>query len=207
MKIKIFIHLYFIVFTVSAQQPIKRIVSSNTDNQTKMKKLTLDEFNMVKDRIHQKKMNFFKNDSVYELRYEDNHINKTSAKQGLNFKKLEIYEVKSLQLIKEGDFFFRIPVGLHIEYDSQGQAVKINDYNDIYIVTIDDFINLIRDETGIDLTIKNENVLDVTRGFNTDKNIHFYFLMLKVNVGIIRIIKVNADNGEIFYDAEEYIRG
>lgn len=202
LKIKILIPLLLIVSISGAQQRkilnIKRI----NNNHRKMKVLDINEQKLIENQKLYKLIEYKKSDSIYQLvKEEDGKIRKTSSKFNENLRKVEIYDNTTNLLKSEGYFFGDIAIGQYIEYDLNGKIVKSINYDEKYNLSIDDFIALIRTTTGIDITLKTAKVMDIIRSFDNSQNLPFYSLTLYVSGNSIRNIKVNANNGKIYYDA------
>jgi hypothetical protein len=201
-KISILIPLLLTVFISSAQQQTLQINKKTNNNHKKMKELALKEIKLVESQQPYQPVEYIQNDSIYELVKKDNAlIVKTSSKLNENLRKIEVYNSTTKLLKSEGYLFGDMSIGQHTEYDIKGDVVRTINYDEKYKVTINDFTDLILNKTGVDLTLKTNNIMDMVRSYDNSIDIPFYSVMLYISENSIRIIKVNANTGEIYYDA------
>jgi len=170
----------------------------NVNNKTiVMKKLNITEFE--KSKANESGELIIGDSLCRYYKTYDGNIGRSSMKLDENYKSLEVYDKKSLTLVRTGQVFFDTPIGIHREYNSKGELVKETDYDKDFKLSLNDIISLVKEKIKADINKKGQ-VSHLTRRFDEDRNKYIYYIVVRINDSGCRDVIIDAENGEIIYD-------
>ena len=117
---------------------------------------------------------------------------------GENFKLIEVYNSKTLNLISEIKLFFSIPL-IYREYDLNGNIINEINYDKNFKLSINDIVAIAKAKFKVDIT-KNITRLNVTRGGENSKLNQCYTLFLPIDERKSRYIIINDSTGKVIDD-------
>lgn len=148
-KLLSFVLFYFFMMSCHGQKKEK----SNYNNKTQINTSRINDGSqnkqykvmkkLDKNKIEKYKKNaefkYTENDSVFKLEDQGRTYREIKNKIGEHLKVVNIYDKDKLVLTGEGNFMFDCPVGIHRDYDSNGNIKKEKNFDKDFPFT---FINL-----------------------------------------------------------------
>lgn len=139
------------------------------------------------------------NDSlVHIIEYPDSFLK--SVKKNDNYRSDYIYDKKTGLITKDKFYFLDAPVGIHNDYDKDGNIIKSLNVDEGYIFTIQQLIDKMLNEYNIDLNEKNNSI----RFYKllTEDNLPRYYLYYLLNdkYGSKRLFIIDGITGDIISD-------
>ena len=200
MRHLIFISLLFISFLTicncNAQQPS---VTTSLPKIRTTGKLNINDIKQSKRKFqYDNDRQLIKNDSLFKFIIEGNTMQKESVKMGENFKLIEVYNSKTLNLISEIKLFFSIPL-IYREYDLNGNIINVINYDKNFKLSIGDIVAIAKAKFKVDIT-KNITRLNVTRSDENSKLNQHYTLFLPIDERKSRYIIIDDSTGKVTDD-------
>ena len=107
------------------------------------------------------------------------------------------YNKETKSLMAQRIFFYSIDTGVWKEYDANGNVIKEEDMDAYYKITINDFVNLMKEQYKIDL-FSNNYVYSIDR--YKDNRPRPIYVVIEGPLFYSRYITIDANTGETLFD-------
>ena len=153
------------------------------------------EINYGSDSIDQK---LKKGDKTVEILEDIDEIQVSEYDSHTHIKYVFTYNNETKSLMAQRIFFYSIDTGVWKEYDANGNVIKEEDMDAYYKITINDFVNLMKEQYKIDL-FSNNYVHSIDR--YKDNRPRPIYVVIEEPLGFyIRYITIDANTGETLFD-------
>lgn len=181
MKIKVlicFILISLFITDCDKGQYVKSTDIKNKINSNNMKKLDINKFEKYnKENVYE----FIENDTLVTIKKAGDQFDYVEFKKAKNdnFYHISNYDKNKLYLKREGMTFLKMPIGKHIFYDENGMIVREVDFDEGFVLSIDELIKKMKDEFKIDL---NQDIkgLRISRDISKEEKIPVYDIFVPV---------------------------
>lgn len=112
------------------------------------------------------------------------------------------YYVSTLNLKRQGDYFYGFEIGVWKDYNESGEVVKETDFDKPYAFSVEDLIKKMK-KTGVDLSVK-EFGIKVSRNNNKTPIYIVSYPEIKGSSTVI-VLMISGVDGEIVYKTQERI--
>jgi len=107
------------------------------------------------------------------------------------------YNKETKSLMAQRTYFYSIDTGVWKEYDTNGNIIKEEDMDAYYKITINDFVNLMKEQYKIDL-FSNNYVYSIDR--YKDNRPRPIYVVIEGPLFYSRYITIDANTGETLFD-------
>ena len=205
MKLKIIVVIISIITSYCNAQigNCKLTTNYKPKKRTEMKILNKEVANHV---VSNKTYKYFEVDTLITINKPNKRVNyiQTVIYPNTNFRDIAIYDKESLKLKSEGQTFINMPVGIYNIYGEDGKIVSTINYDEKYPISIENVIQILKNELKIDI---NENVegLNISREISNVEQIPIYDIYIPQEKTEIKVrhIKVDGSSGKITMDQIE----
>lgn len=157
----------------------------------KMEKINLKEFKSQELQLNKTYIDEVR-DTIIEYGVRDDYFIKNIIVKGSPYYTKKTYYRSNFQLKAKASYFYSIPVGISEKYDEKGNLIKKVDWDKIEKRTfsIENLVEKMKKEFNIDLL----NSKDLGLAFGSN-----HYLII-INDDMQRVIKINAQTGELISD-------
>lgn len=173
-----------------------------------MEKFDIDYFREKMKDNPERSFTEIRNDTIIEMTEYSDLYKKEIRHKNSPFKNAKAYYGNNYQLKAETNYFYYIPIGISYKYNEKGELIEERNH-DYYSFSVEQLIDKMKKEYGIDLLDKNYKGVLLT---NTEGGKRHYYiiriLLYPPNVrGGSREIRVDANTGEVFLDMNKGYSG
>ena len=154
------------------------------------------EINYGSDSIDQK---LKKGDKTVEILEDIHEIQVSEYDSHTHIKYVFTYNNETKSLMAQRIFFYSIDTGVWKEYDANGNVIKEEDMDAYYKITINDFVNLMKEQYKIDLFSNNYYVCRIDR-YKDNRPRPIYVVTVGPFRFCCRYITIDANTGETLFD-------
>jgi hypothetical protein len=154
------------------------------------------EINYGSDSIDQK---LKKGDKTVEILEGINVIQVSEYDSHTHIKYVFAYNKETKSLMAQRTYFYSIDTGVWKEYDTNGNVIKEEDMDAYYKITINDFVNLMKEQYKIDL-FSNNYVWSIDRYKDKLRPRPIYVVIEGPSRFYSRYITIDANTGETLFD-------
>ena len=152
--------------------------------------------NYESNRIHKK---LKKGDKTVEILDHIDGIQVSEYDSHTHIKYVFAYNDETKSLMAQRIYFYSIDTGVWKEYDTNGNVIKEEDMDAYYKITINDFVNLMKEQYKIDL-FSNNYVWTIDRYKDKLRPRPIYVVTVGPSRFYSRWIIIDADTGENLFD-------
>ena len=153
------------------------------------------EINYGSDSIDQK---LKKGDKTVEILEHIHGIQVSEYDSHTHIKYVFAYNKETKSLMAQRTYFYSIDTGVWKEYDTNGNVIKEEDMDAYYKITINDFVNLMKEQYKIDL-FSNNYVWSIDR-YKDNRPRPIYVVIEGPSRFYSRYITIDANTGETLFD-------
>jgi len=154
------------------------------------------EINYGSDSIDQK---LKKGDKTVEILEGIGVIQVSEYDSHTHIKYVFAYNKETKSLMAQRTYFYSIDTGVWKEYDTNGNIIKEEDMDAYYKITINDFVNLMKEQYKIDLFSNNYYVCRIDR-YKDNRPRPIYVVTVGPFRFCCRYITIDANTGETLFD-------
>ena len=154
------------------------------------------EINYGSDSIDQK---LKKGDKTVEILEGIGVIQVSEYDSHTHIKYVFAYNKETKSLMAQRTYFYSIDTGVWKEYDANGNVIKEEDMDAYYKITINDFVNLMKEQYKIDLFSNNYYVCRIDR-YKDNRPRPIYVVTVGPFRFCCRYITIDANTGETLFD-------
>ena len=154
------------------------------------------EINYGSDSIDQK---LKKGDKTVEILEDIHEIQVSEYDSHTHIKYVFTYNNETKSLMAQRIFFYSIDTGVWKEYDANGNVIKEEDMDAYYKITINDFVNLMKEQYKIDLFSNDYYVCRIDR-YKDNRPRPIYVVTVGPFRFCCRYITIDANTGETLFD-------
>ena len=139
-----------------------------------------------------------KGDKTVEILEGINVIQVSEYDSHTHIKYVFAYNKETKSLMAQRTYFYSIDTGVWKEYDTNGNVIKEEDMDAYYKITINDFVNLMKEQYKIDL-FSNNYVWSIDR-YKDNRPRPIYVVIEGPSRFYSRYITIDANTGETLFD-------
>ena len=151
--------------------------------------------NYGSNRIHKE---LKKGDKTVEILEHIHGIQVSESDSHTHIKYVFAYNKETKSLMAQRTYFYSIDTGVWKEYDTNGNIIKEEDMDAYYKITINDFVNLMKEQYKIDL-FSNNYVWSIDR-YKDNRPRPIYVVIEGPSRFYSRYITIDANTGETLFD-------
>ena len=151
--------------------------------------------NYGSNRIHKE---LKKGDKTVEILEHIHGIQVSEYDSHTHIKYVFTYNNETKSLMAQRTYFYSIDTGVWKEYDTNGNIIKEEDMDAYYKITINDFVNLMKEQYKIDL-FSNNYVWSIDR-YKDNRPRPIYVVIEGPSRFYSRYITIDANTGETLFD-------
>ena len=151
--------------------------------------------NYGSDRIYKE---LKKGDKTVEILEDIDGIQVSEYDSHTHIKYVFAYNKETKSLMAQRIYFYSIDTGVWKEYDTNGNIIKEEDMDAYYKITINDFVNLMKEQYKIDL-FSNNYVWSIDR-YKDNRPRPIYVVIEGPSRFYSRYITIDANTGETLFD-------
>ena len=139
-----------------------------------------------------------KGDKTVEILEHIHGIQVSEYDSHTHIKYVFAYNKETKSLMAQRTYFYSIDTGVWKEYDTNGNVIKEEDMDAYYKITINDFVNLMKEQYKIDL-FSNNYVWSIDR-YKDNRPRPIYVVIEGPSRFYSRYITIDANTGETLFD-------
>ena len=139
-----------------------------------------------------------KGDKTVEILEHIHGIQVSEYDSHTHIKYVFAYNKETKSLMAQRTYFYSIDTGVWKEYDTNGNVIKVEDMDAYYKITINDFVNLMKEQYKIDL-FSNNYVWSIDR-YKDNRPRPIYVVIEGPSRFYSRYITIDANTGETLFD-------